>query len=218
MSTQSRNTNLRSFVAATLLAVAVAYGCGGDAGTAPGAGGRSGVAGKDATLPGVGGADPGGAGGNGSGGLAGGAPSMAIANIVPMNPGTTSGTATFVTTSNGVRLTVKLTNCPQGRHPLYIHAGNACTNATAQGAHWGPTRGENIGPNGGEISCDASLRGTLTYTRLDPDPLTRWTIGDGGMSDLVGHTVVVQALDGMGREGCGVIQLSPAGTGGAAGG
>jgi len=270
MRMQLPKTNLRSFAAATLLAIAAANGCGAEPGTAPGAGGRAGTAGKGGTLPsggeagtgvagtgsggsfapGVGGAGgdngtgggssispgmsgtggtgggmigaaSGGVDGTGSGGLGGGVASMALANIVPVNPGTTSGTATFVMTDKGVSLTMNLMNCPQGRHPLFILAGNTCTNATTQGAHWGPTRGENIGPNGGEISCDASQRGTLgtlPYTRLNPDPVTRWTIGDGGMSDLIGHPIVVLTLDGRGREGCGVIQLSPGGAGGAAGG
>ena len=73
--------------------------------------------------------------------------------------------------------------------------------------HWGPARGEDIGPNGGEITCTAAMTGTLTYTRMSNNATTRWTIGDGANSDVVGHPVIVHGLTTNDRHGCGVIQL-----------
>jgi hypothetical protein len=77
-----------------------------------------------------------------------------------------------------------------------------------QGMHWDGARGENIGPNGGEITCDAQMTGALTYTRASTAAATRWTIGDGGATDIVGHPVIVHGVnDSDVRHTCGVIQL-----------
>jgi hypothetical protein len=141
-----------------------------------------------------------------------------VATIAPLTPGTIEGTVTFTEVPSGVKVTYSLTSCPEGQHPTHIHAGTGC-GATEQGVHWGPTRGENIGPSGGEISCDSTMKGTLNYTRLNTDPMTRWTIGGDSATDVVGHPVIIHGLTGTAREGCGVIQgAGGAGAGGAGAG
>jgi Cu/Zn superoxide dismutase len=133
---------------------------------------------------------------------------MARATITPFSTGTITGTVTFVEVAGGVQVTYALENCPAGPHPTHIHEGTGCASATQQGMHWGPARGENIGPNGGEITCDSQMRGTLVYMRPNTPANTRWTIGDNtAASDVVGHPVVVHGATSDERHGCGVIQL-----------
>jgi superoxide dismutase, Cu-Zn family len=104
-----------------------------------------------------------------------------------------------------VQVTYAIENCPQGEHQTHIHEGTGCASTAQQGMHWGPTRGENIGPTG-MITCDAQMRGALVYTRPSTNATTRWTIGDGATSDILGHPVVVHGLSMNDRHGCGVIQ------------
>jgi Cu/Zn superoxide dismutase len=132
---------------------------------------------------------------------------MARATIAPFSTGTITGTVTFVEVAGGVQVTYSLENCPAGPHPTHIHEGTGCGTTAMQGMHWGPTRGENIGPNGGEITCDSQMRGTLVYTRSNSNATTLWTIGSGANSDVVGHPVVIHGATSDERHGCGVIQM-----------
>jgi hypothetical protein len=94
-----------------------------------------------------------------------------------------------------------------GAHPMHIHQGTSCATVADQGMHWDTVRGENIGPNGGEITCGADMKGMLVYTRTNADPATRWTIGDGSRTDVIGHPVVVHGVMNTDlRHGCGVIK------------
>jgi hypothetical protein len=89
---------------------------------------------------------------------------------------------------------------------MHIHAGTGCGSTADQGAHWDPPRGENIGPNGGEITCGADMKGTLTYTRLGTDAKP-WTIGGAVATNVIGHPIVVHSnTDATVRQGCGMIQ------------
>ena len=90
---------------------------------------------------------------------------------------------------------------------MHIHAGTGCADMAAQGAHWDPPRGENIGTGTGQITCLANMTATLTYTRLGTDPKP-WTIGGPVASNVIGHPIIVHGVgDGnMMRHGCGVIQ------------
>ena len=184
-------------------------GGGGGAGGSGGAGGGGGQAGRDGGGQEAAASDARGDSGGG-GAEAGGAAKMAVADIMPFMTGTITGKVTFVEVAGGVQVTYMLENCPAGRHPTHIHAGNGCGNVAMQGMHWGPARGEDIGPNGGEITCGADMRGMLVYTRPSTAANTRWTIGDGSMSDIIGHPVVIHGvMDSDQRHGCGVIRAAP---------
>lgn len=128
---------------------------------------------------------------------------MAAATISPFGMGAVTGTVTFMQMGTNVTATVSLSNCPDGPHGVHIHQGTACTDAMAQGDHWGPTRGEGI-PN---VMCAAGV-GTATVTRTAMDPVTSWTIGGAADTNVVGHAFVVHD-PGMPapRIGCGVIQM-----------
>ena len=97
--------------------------------------------------------------------------------------------------TGGVQVVINLTNCPAGAHPIHIHEGTSCTSTTTQGMHWGGTNGpgENIGPNGGEITCTAAMTGSLTYMRMNTPAAIAWTIGAPAATNVIGHAMVVHS-------------------------
>ena len=77
--------------------------------------------------------------------------------------------------------------------------------------HWGGTGGpgENIGPNGGEITCTGAMTGTLTYTRMNTPATTAWTIGPPSATNVIGHAMIVHSsTNTTDRHACGVIQAN----------
>jgi Cu/Zn superoxide dismutase len=186
-----------------------------DGGTAPriacgkimaGTGGGSGTGG---TGSGSGGSGSGSGGtGSGSGGSSGnmdaGAGMKAEAMIKPF--GGLTGTADFTQSGSNVTVMVSVMNCPDGMHPIHIHQGTSCDDATMQGAHWDMTRGEGI-PN---IMCSGGM-GTTMLTRMPTDPTTTWSVGGDMTTNVVGHVVVVHdpAPDGgtAPRIACGKIMM-----------
>jgi hypothetical protein len=52
------------------------------------------------------------------------------------------------------------------------------------------------------------MGGPLVYTRTNTDPDTAWTIGGSAATNVVGHPIVVHAVGGSDRHGCGVIQAN----------
>ncbi len=130
-----------------------------------------------------------------------------------------SGRVEFAQSGSQVTATVTLTGCPAGQHGIHIHQNPSCDmTGMAAGDHWNPesmTHGHldntpmaHLGDMG-NVTCDASGNGTLTFTT------TRWTIGTGATNDVVNHAVVLHlnADDLMtnpsgnsgGRIACGVI-------------
>jgi len=167
-----------------------------------GAGGGSGGSSGGSGGTGTGGAGTGGAATGGTGGTA--ATKTAVATIAGIEGGTITGTATFTLEGTSVKVVYDVSNCPTGSHSTHIHAGTGCGDRDKQGMHWDGTRGEGI-PN---LSCGADKKGTLTYTRTAAVAGTKWTLGDGSATDIVGHPLIVHGINASDRHGCGVITLS----------
>ena len=134
-------------------------------------------------------------------------PTSAGATLAVFGTNTTvTGMVTFVKGANPgeVTVTVTLNGCETGKlYPVHIHAGTACTDAAAQGDHWGPTRGEGI-PS---VMCTGTT-GTSTFTRPATDPMLAWTIGGDAATNVIGHAFVAHAPDMPmmpARIACGVI-------------
>jgi hypothetical protein len=117
----------------------------------------------------------------------------AVATLAGFMGGTVTGTATFVKAAGtDVTVTVALANCVAGKsYPVHIHEGTSCADATAQGEHWGPARGEGI-PS---VMCTGTT-GSSTLTRPATPTNLAWTIGGtDAMTNVVGHAFVVHAPD-----------------------
>jgi len=155
-------------------------------------------------------------------------PKTAMAMIQPLGSNQISGQATFTqAASGGVDVQVTLQNAT-GEHGLHVHEGGECgTDGKAAGPHWNPQNEKHgvLGSTPHHMGDLGNVTGG-TLTMHVPD----WTIGDGGASDVVGHSVVVHAkaddlkTDPAGNSGdrvaCGVITLgggtpteTPMGTG-----
>jgi Cu/Zn superoxide dismutase len=107
-------------------------------------------------------------------------------------PTNLNGTATFNTTSSGVDLSVMVTGCIAGKsYPIHIHEGMSCESTMAQGAHWGPTRGEGIP----DIVCGTGGVGSTMVSRAKTDPMLEWSLGDMRPSDVIGHVIVIHDAD-----------------------
>jgi Cu/Zn superoxide dismutase len=147
-----------------------------------------------------------GTGGMGTGGATAGSGATmptAVATIAGFMGGTVTGTATFVQNGTSVTVTVSLMNCPDGPHPVHIHQGTSCMDATMQGAHWDTTRGEGIP----DVMC-TGMTGTSTVTRMATDPMLAWSVGGAAATNVVGHAFVVHNPgDPAPRIGCGLIAM-----------
>jgi hypothetical protein len=183
---------------------------GGSAGSGGGASGSGGIAGGAGSAAGSGGAS----GGGGSAGSdeedagmdpqdsgQGNDDEAAVATIAGFDGGTVTGTWTFTQDGADVTVVIALENCPDGAHQVHIHEGMGCADETAQGMHWGPTRGEGIP----DVQCTGG-EGTVTHTRAGTPTNLAWSIGGDDSTDVVGHAVVVHATGSTARIGCGVIQ------------
>ena len=102
-----------------------------------------------------------------------------------------------------------------GEHGIHIHEGGECgTDGKAAGPHWNP-QGDKHGMIGSTPHHAGDL-GNITDGALTMH-VQEWTIGDGGPSDVVGHTLLIHAKkddlktdpagDSGDRVACGVITL-----------
>jgi superoxide dismutase, Cu-Zn family len=144
---------------------------------------------------------------------------QAMAPIAPTTGNTVTGTAAFTLRDGKVTMLVTLANAPEGSHGFHIHQNPACgADGMDAGAHWDggaagdpTTHGLPDSPthhsgDTGNITIAADGTGTMMAES------TTWTIGGGGITDVVNHAVIfhLNADDGTmasagARLGCGVI-------------
>jgi superoxide dismutase, Cu-Zn family len=149
---------------------------------------------------------------------------VAVANLEPRNASGMTGKAIFTKTGDGVEVEITVENLApfDANHAIHIHeVGNCGDEGMAAGPHWNPggsTASEAHGMPGhvmshlgdlGNMRVDATGKGEHKYK----NPM--WTMGDGGMTDILGHAVIIhEAEDDFGpvmygnakkRFGCGVI-------------
>lgn len=106
-------------------------------------------------------------------------------------------TAVFTQTGTDVTVVITATACPAGSHVIQIHAGFSCDSAATRGGVWGGKRGDGIGGTASTITCNSSMRGTLTYTRPGTDPATNWTVGDHNtLTDVTLHPMMLDTSCG----------------------
>jgi Cu-Zn family superoxide dismutase len=112
-----------------------------------------------------------------------------------------AGTVSFSSADGGVSVTVTMTAGPAGEHGLHIHQEPACGNAGMDaGGHWDGTATAGDAtthglPDGtthhlgdlGNITIAADGTGTKTTSN------SGWKLGDGSLTDVVGHSVIFHA-------------------------
>jgi Cu-Zn family superoxide dismutase len=147
---------------------------------------------------------------------------VAKADIESKSGSKLKGKATFTKNDKGeIVLRVEVSDAPGGEHAVHIHEKGDCSSPDGKSAgdHWNPTKMEHgkWGATGnhfhlgdiGNLSVGPDGKGTVTLET------TKWTAGNGGVDDVVGHAIVVhggvddfksQPAGNAGpRIGCGVI-------------
>ncbi len=106
--------------------------------------------------------------------------------------GSPGGSAAFTQHGVDVTVTVKLTNCSIGNHPIFIYEGFSCDSTATEGAKWDGARA-NLGDSAAAsvVACKADKTGLLTYMRPGADMATRWTVSDHNLMYDVSNRVVV---------------------------
>jgi Cu-Zn family superoxide dismutase len=112
---------------------------------------------------------------------------------------TVTGVATFAKASGLVTLTLTIKGATPGKHGTHIHVMPDCgMNAANAGGHWNPdmhNHGSAAADAGalshlgdlGNITIDSAGAGELKVSKAE------WTLGDGALTDVVGHAVVFHA-------------------------
>ena len=119
-------------------------------------------------------------------------------------PNEIEGTATFESTSSGVRLSLKLSGCVRNRsYPIRILAAKSCDDVDAESAVWSPY-GESIP---GALCVAGSVDDQ--YVRKD-GARNSWTLGAPRASDVHGRALVIYSPTGMEPLACGVIEQGKA--------
>jgi len=111
--------------------------------------------------------------------------------------GSPGGSAAFKQHGVDVTVTVKVTNCSMGNHPIFIYDGYSCDSNTTEGAKWDGARANLADSTAGSVvACKADKTGLLTYMRPGADMATRWTVSDHNvLSDVSTHVVVISDVD-----------------------
>jgi len=133
-----------------------------------------------------------------------------------------SGTATFSDTPNGLKVTVQVTNAPQGKHGIHIHQFGHCGDkGNAAGGHFNPD-GIKHGylPKDGFLEAHAGDLGNIEINKDGKGTLSLLIAGltvTGGRYTVAGRSIVLhEKPDDFGqptgnagpRIGCGPIMIT----------
>ena len=145
----------------------------------------------------------------------------ATAYINPRSGSDLGGSAIFINDGSRIELQVTLEQAPPGEHAVHIHETGDCSaeDASSAGGHWNPSSEDHgqwdtppfhLGDIG-NIVVDEEGKGSLSLIT------DRWSMGGGGVNDILGHAVVVHADPddfssqpsgaAGARIGCGVIEV-----------
>ncbi len=145
----------------------------------------------------------------------------ATAYINPRSGSDLGGSAIFINDGSRIELQVTLEQAPPGEHAVHIHETGDCSaeDASSAGGHWNPSSEDHgqwdtppfhLGDIG-NIVVDEEGKGSLSLVT------DRWSMGGGGVNDILGHAVVVHADPddfssqpsgaAGARIGCGVIKV-----------
>jgi superoxide dismutase, Cu-Zn family len=145
----------------------------------------------------------------------------AAAPLASRSGSTVTGMASFAVAGDKVTLTLSVTGATPGVHAAHLHATGDCSAADATSAmgHWNPDTMNHGLPTAsphhlgdlGNFTVAADGTGKLSFTG-------DWTIGTGGVNDIVGKAIIVHASpdDGVtqqppgnagARVACGVVAM-----------
>ena len=149
-------------------------------------------------------------------------PKVAHAVIEGRSGSHASGNASFISTNDGVRITVHITGASPGMHAVHLHDKGDCSapDATSAGPHFNPTQHTHGSPQ-----ADPHHAGDFGNMQVGPDSsgtlelVSRDLTVDPGPKCVVGHSIVVhggtddftsQPAGNSGpRVGCGVVVAGP---------
>lgn len=148
----------------------------------------------------------------------------ANAAILPTTGQTVNAMAVFTATSSGVAVEIAITDAAPGIHGMHIHQVPDCgMDGMSAGGHWDGS--DASGDPGNHGLPDASLHhigdlGNVTVAADGTGTLSHanelWTLGDGALTDVVGHAIIFHALTDDGsmpsagaRHGCGIVVPNP---------
>lgn len=144
----------------------------------------------------------------------------AVAVLSPASGSNVTGTVTFTSGRDGVKVVADITGLKPGKHGFHIHEFGDCSekDATSAGGHFNPTKHEHAGPDAserhmgdlGNIEADSSGKAHLEMTDT--------TLKLSGDNSIIGHAVIVHEKaddlktqptgDAGGRQACGVIGVA----------
>lgn len=138
-------------------------------------------------------------------------PPQSVAAMAPLQGTSVSGSAVFtheIFGDNSVTLAITLSGVvPDGMHGIHIHQTPDCSavDGESAGPHWNPLGGPEAGipveDQLGELGNIMISGGAGTLSLSKP----MWTLGDGALTDVIGHAVVLHLeIDAGARIACGV--------------
>lgn len=147
-----------------------------------------------------------------------GAPAPVIAKIEARSGSSVSGTVTLTSSSEGVRVQVRVSGASPGAHGIHFHQQGDCSaqDASSAGDHFNPTQQPHALPNSskrhlgdiGNITVEAGGEGTLNVT------VPGATLAPDAPNTLLGRALIIHAKPDDGgqpagnagpRIGCAVI-------------
>lgn len=109
-----------------------------------------------------------------------------------------SGQVSFESSGDGaVKITVEVSNLPEGKHALHLHENGDCSapDATSAGGHWNPTnkqhgkRGEGEFHKGDIANLEAGSDGKVSWS----EDIEGWTIGGPDSTNILNKAVIIHS-------------------------